>query len=138
MFAIRYTGAEACAARRACAAGLGLPSWEVGIMRVTAHIVGTLFKAIGKIFLAAIFCGIIGAGVVLLVSFVKSNHWPPDTLTIISAVAVGVLALYAGGITVLMREAVRALVEAAKDVESNAGHALAGAETVAKEIEKRL
>jgi anaerobic C4-dicarboxylate transporter len=107
-------------------------------MRVTAHILGTLFKAIGKIILAAIFCGIIGAGVVLLVSFVKSNHWPPDTLTIIAAVAVGVLSLYAGGVTVLMREAVRALQEAAKDIEANAGHALSGAESVAKEIEKHL
>lgn len=107
-------------------------------MRVTTHILGTFFKAIGKIFLAAIFCGIIGAGVVLLVSFVKSNHWPPDTLTIIAAVVVGVLALYAGGITVLMREAVRALVEAAKDVEANAGHAMKGAESIVQEVEKHL
>lgn len=108
-------------------------------MRVTAHILATFFRAIGRIFLAAIICGIIGAGVVLLVAFVKSNgHWPPDLLTIISAVAVGVLSLYAGGITVLMREAVRALQEAVKDVEANTGTALKGAETVVQEIEKRL
>jgi cytochrome c oxidase assembly factor CtaG len=118
--------------------GLGFLTWEVVIMRVTGHILATLFKAIGRIFLAAIFCGIIGAGVVFLVSFVKSGHWPPDTLTIIAAVAIGVLSLYAGGVTVLMREAVRALQEAVRDVEHDAGSAIKGAATVAQEIEKHL
>jgi hypothetical protein len=115
-------------------------TWEVIIMRVTGHILATLFKAIGRIFLAAIFCGIIGAGIVLLVSFVKSSggaHWP-DLLTIITAVAVGVLSLYAGGVTVLMREAVRALQVAAKDVEKDAGSAFKGAESVVQQVEKHL
>ncbi len=107
-------------------------------MRVFGHIIGTLFKAIVKIFLAAIFCGLIGFGVTLLVSFVKTNHWPPDTLTLIAAIAVGVLALYAGGATVLMNEAVRTLQVAAKDVENNAGSAVKGAEQVVQEIEKHL
>lgn len=107
-------------------------------MRVTGHILATLFKAIGRIFFAAIFCGIIGAGVVFLVSFVKSGHWPPDTLTIVAAVAIGVLSLYAGGVTVLMREAVHALQEVIKDAEGEAGAALKGAASVAQEIEKHL
>ena len=47
-------------------------------MRVTGHILATLFKAIGRIFLAAIVCGILGAGIVLLVSFVQTTGtgWP--------------------------------------------------------------
>lgn len=107
-------------------------------MRTVGHIMATLFKAIAKIFLAAIFCGIIGFGVTLLVSFVKTNHWPPDTLTLIAAIAVGVLALYAGGVTVLMNEAVHALQEAAKDMEKDAGSAIRGAANVVQEIEKHI
>lgn len=107
-------------------------------MRVTGHILATLFKAIGRIFFAAIFCGIIGAGIVFLVAFVKTGHWPPDTLTIIAAVAIGILALYAGGVTVLMQEAVRALQEVVKDVEGEAGSALKGAASVVQEVEKHL
>lgn len=107
-------------------------------MRTVGHIIATLFRAILSIFLAAIFCGAIGVGVTLLVSFVKTGHWPPDTLTIIAAVAVGVLALYAGGVTVLMHEAVRALQEAVNDVEKDAGSAIKGASQVVQEIEKHL
>lgn len=107
-------------------------------MRVVGHVVATLFRAIVRIFLAAIFCGIIGFGVTLLVAYVKTSHWPPDTLTLIAAIAVGILALYAGGVTVLMNEAIHALQEAAKDVEQDAGSALKGAATVVQEIEKHL
>ncbi len=107
-------------------------------MFVAGHLVKTFFKAIGRIFATAIICGIIGVGVVLLVAYVKTTHWPPDLLTWVSAVAVGVLALYAGGITVLMQEAVRALQEVAKDVEHEAGSAFKGAGAVVQEIEKRL
>ena len=107
-------------------------------MRVIGHIFATLFRAIVRIFFTALFCGLIGFGVVLLVAFVKTNHWPPDTLTLISAIAVGVLALYAGGITVLMTEAVHTLQEAAKDVEADSGNAIKGAAQIAQEIEKRL
>jgi len=107
-------------------------------MRTVGHIVATLFRAFVRIFLAAVFCGVIGAGVTLLVAFVKTSHWPPDTLTLIAAIAVGVLALYAGGVTVLMHEAVRALEEAAKDVEKDAGSAIKGAAQAVQEIEKHL
>lgn len=107
-------------------------------MRTAGHIIATLFRAIFRIFLAAIFCGAIGAGVTLLVSFVRNGHWPPDTLTIVAAIAIGVLSLYAGGVTVLMNEAVHALQEAARDVEHDAGSAIKGAESVVKEIEKHL
>lgn len=106
-------------------------------MFVVGHLVKTFFKAIGKIFLSAIFCGAIGVGVVLLVVFVKTNHGP-DTLTWIAAAAVGVLALYAGGITVLMSEAVHALKDVAKDLEHESGAAIRGASSVVQEIEKHL
>ncbi len=106
-------------------------------MRVIGHVFATLFRAIVRIFLTAIFCGLIGFGVTLLVVFVKTNHGP-DTLTYIAAIAVGVLALYAGGITVLMSEAIHTLQEAAKDVERDSGSAIKGAAQVAQEIEKHL
>ncbi len=107
-------------------------------MHTVGHIIATLFRAIARIFLAAIFCGAIGFGVTVLVSFVKTSHWPPDTLTLVAAIAVGVLSLYAGGVTVLMNEAVHALQEAARDVEKDAGSAIKGASQVVEEIEKHL
>ncbi|HEX8982770.1 MAG TPA: hypothetical protein VF792_08375 [Ktedonobacterales bacterium] len=107
-------------------------------MFVAGHLVKTFFKAIGRIFVTAVVCGAIGFGVVLLLAYVRTNHWAPDVLTWVSAIAVGVLALYAGGITVLMQEAVRALQEVARDVEHEAGSALKGAGNVVQEIEKRL
>lgn len=107
-------------------------------MRTFGHIFATLFRAFVRIFFTAIFCGALGVGVTLLVAYVNSKHWPPDTLTWIAAIAVGVLALYAGGVTVLMSEAVHAVQEAVKDVEKDAGGAIGTAAHVAQEIEKRM
>lgn len=108
-------------------------------MGTIGHIIGTLFRAIFRIFVTGILCGVIGAGVILVVAFVTpGGHWPPSLLTKVAAIVVGILALYAGGITVLMVEAVKALQEAAKNVENEAGSALKGAGTIVQEIEKHL
>jgi hypothetical protein len=107
-------------------------------MHVAGHLIATFFRAIFRIFLTAIVCGILGAGVTLLLAFSKTGHLAPDLMTTIAAIAVGILSLYAGGITVLMSEAVHALQEAAKDVGKDAGSALKGAAVVAQEIEKHL
>jgi hypothetical protein len=107
-------------------------------MGAIGHIIGTLFRAIVKIFFVGLICGIIGAGVTLLLVYSSSGKWPPTLLGEIAAIAVGILSLYAGGITVLMIEAVKALKEAAKGVEKEAGSALKDGGSIVQTIEKHL
>jgi Na+-transporting NADH:ubiquinone oxidoreductase subunit NqrC len=103
-----------------------------------AHILGTLFKALLRILLVGVICGLIGAGLVYLLSFVKTGSSSFDLLTNIAAIAVGILALYAGGVTVLMIEAVRAAQMAARSVEKEAGAAFKDAGGVVQGIEKEI
>ncbi len=107
-------------------------------MGAIGHIIGTLFRAIFRIIVVGILCGLIGAGVVLLAAYFERGHWPPSLLTEIAAVAVGILALYAGGITVLMVEAVKALQEAAKNVEQEAGSAFKEGGSLLQAAEKEI
>ncbi|HEU0027256.1 MAG TPA: hypothetical protein VFQ25_09085 [Ktedonobacterales bacterium] len=108
-------------------------------MGAVGHIIGTLFKAIFRIIFTGLICGVIGAGATLFLVYSNSGGvWPPSLLGEIAAIAVGVLALYAGGITVLMVEAVKALQEAAKGMENEAGAALKGAGALVQEIEKHI
>ncbi len=108
-------------------------------MGAMAHIIGTLFRAIVRIFFVAILCGIVGAGVTLLLVYSNSGgHWPPSLLGEIATIAVGVLSLYAGGATVLMVEAVKAAQAAVKNIEQEAGSAFKDADKVVQEIEKHI
>ncbi|HEY7781973.1 MAG TPA: hypothetical protein VIC85_17410 [Ktedonobacterales bacterium] len=88
-------------------------------MGVIWHLIKTAFRAFFSILFAVIVAGALGAGLALLVSWVGTSAWPPSHLGVIAAAAVGVLAAYAGGLTVLVREAVRGLLTAAGDVEKD-------------------
>lgn len=108
-------------------------------MGAVGHIIGTLFRVIFQVIFVGLVCGVIGAGIVLGAAYFEGGaHWPPSVLTEIGAIAVGVLALYAGGITVLMVEAVKAAQAAIKNVEGEAGTALKGAGAIVQELEKHL
>ena len=102
------------------------------------HIIGTLFRALLKILFVGIICGLIGAGLVLFLSYVKTTSTHFDLLTEIAAIAVGILSLYAGGVTVLMVEAVKAARAAARSVEKEAGGALKDAGGLVAGIEKEV
>lgn len=86
-------------------------------MAVFAHIFKSLFRAFVRIFFTALFCAALAAGVVALVSYEATRQWPPHQLTIFAMVALAVLAGYAGGITVLLSEAVHGAIAAARTVE---------------------
>lgn len=111
-------------------------------MSEIGHILGTLAKAIVKIFFVGIICGIIGFVVILGVAYYEHTqaHITPvlATLDYILAAVVGVLALYAGGVTVLMGEAVRAARAAVADAAKEAGSAVHGAGNIAQSIEKEV
>jgi hypothetical protein len=92
------------------------------MLRIFAHLIATAFRVFGRLVVTALFCAALGAGAVLLITAVITRHWqwPPSQLTIVLLVGVAVLAAYAGGVTVLMIEAVRGLTAAARAVEREA------------------
>ncbi len=92
------------------------------MLRIVGHLIATAFRVFGRIVFTALFCAALGAGALLLITAVVTRHWqwPPSQLTLVLLVGVAVLAAYAGGVTVLMIEAVRAFKEAARTVEREA------------------
>jgi hypothetical protein len=107
-------------------------------MSEIGHILATLGKAIGRIFLIAIICGIIGFAIIVGGAYFGHSHHTISTLDYIIAAIVGVLALYAGGVTVLMVEAVKAAFAAVTDVGKEAGAAAKGAGGIVQGIEKEV
>jgi hypothetical protein len=103
------------------------------MLGIIGHLIGTAFRAFFKILLAAIVCGVIGVGVVLLLVYTNVTpwQWPPTPLTTVALVGVGALSAFAGGVATLMVEAVRALKEAATVVEKEA---VAPIKAVEKEV----
>jgi hypothetical protein len=77
-------------------------------MTLILHLLKSFFGAFFKVTLTGLFLGAAAAGAALLVAYLNGHVWPPQTLTEVAAGAIGVLAAYAGGLTMLMREAVRA------------------------------
>ena len=105
------------------------------MLRIIGHLLVTLFKVFWRIVFAALFCAAAGVGAVLLVTYIYTGntlHWPPSSLTLALMVGVGALAGYAGAVTVLMVEAVRALKTAAHAVEAEA---VAPIKAVGQELE---
>jgi hypothetical protein len=86
------------------------------IMGIFGRLIGVVFRAFFRIVFSAVLFAFIGAGAVLLVSFIVTHTWPPSTLTIATCVAIGILAAYSAGITVLVGEAISGIRSAERDV----------------------
>lgn len=110
-------------------------------MSVIGHLLGGLRRAIGRVVVWFLIFGLIGAGIVELVAFVET-HNPPGLFTNITAAAIGVTVGYAAGLTVLVGEVIRFLIEAVKEaqktVEGDLGSLGNIAGEVGKAIEKRI
>jgi hypothetical protein len=85
-------------------------------MTLILHLIKSFFGAFFKVTLTGLFLGAAAAGATLLVAYLNGHVWPPRTLTEVAAGAFGVLAAYAGGLTMLMREAVRAALAVERGV----------------------
>jgi hypothetical protein len=77
-------------------------------MTLILHLIKSFFSAFFKITFTGLFLGAAAAGATLLVAYLNGHVWPPQTLTEVAMGAVGLLTSYAVGLTMLMREAVRA------------------------------
>ncbi len=104
------------------------------MLRIIGHLIATAFRAFWRILFMTVFSAALGAGAVLLVvyRYTQQWRWPPSQLTVVALVGVAALAAYAGGVTVLMTESVRALKGAAKMIEQEA---VAPIKAVAQDLE---
>lgn len=86
-------------------------------MKVLGHLVKTLFRAFFRIFFTAILAAALAVGVGLLVAYEASHQWPPRHLADVVVAAVAILFAYAAALTVLVSEAVKALLYTTKEAE---------------------
>ncbi len=104
---------------------------------ILGHLITTAFKAFWRLLLTTVVFAVLGAGAVMLVLYHYTQHvpWPlqsQNQMTLVAVIGVAALSAYAGGVTALMTEAVRALKEAAKIVEKEAA---APIQAVGRELE---
>jgi hypothetical protein len=93
------------------------------MLHILGHLLVTLFRVFWRITFTALTSALVGVGGLLLVTAAFANNnlqWPPSPLTRVLMVGVGILFAYAGGMTVLMLEAVKGLKTAAHAVEQEA------------------
>ncbi len=93
-------------------------------MMLILHLIKSLFGAFFKITFTALFTGAALAGIALLVAYHNEPVWPPNALTEVAAGAIGVLAAYAAGLTVLLREALRAALTVERGLIKGVEHEL--------------
>ncbi|HEX9038754.1 MAG TPA: hypothetical protein VF808_17365 [Ktedonobacterales bacterium] len=107
-------------------------------MGEVGHIFGVLGRAIGRIFLVGLICGVLGFAVIIGAAYFGHSSHTITTLDYIIGGVVGVLALYAGAVTVLMSEAVKAALTVAADAKKEAGTAFKDAGGLVQGIEKEI
>jgi hypothetical protein len=85
------------------------------------HLIGAAFRAFFRLVATVIVAAAVAVGGTLGVAYQQAHVWPPKTLTEVTAGVIGVLAAYAAGLTVLVREALAGV----KEVERGAAHEVA-------------
>lgn len=98
-------------------------------MTLILHLIKSLFRAFFKITFTGLFVGALAAGATLLVAYLNDGRvWPPRTLIDVAAAAAGVLAAYAAGLTMLLREALRAALTVEQGVARGVEQEVEGVE----------
>jgi hypothetical protein len=82
-------------------------------MKLLAFLIKTTDRLVPRVILSALFGGLLTAGVALLVAYEGTLKWPPQQLTGVAAIALAAFAAYATAVSVLLRAALHALVQAA-------------------------
>src|SRR5262249_25145560 len=103
-------------------------------MRIIGHLFTTGCRTVWRILFMSLFAAALAAGVAMLVAYEGTRRWPPPPSMYVAAGAFAVLSAYAVGLTVLLSESVKALVDAAKLAEREA---VAPIKAVGRELEGR-
>ena len=97
-------------------------------MFVLRRLIPAAFRAIFRMIFLGLLAALVAGGATLAISYVNTPHWhwPPDTLTIVAAVAIALLAGYAAALTTLVQEVIRGVKDVehdvVKDVEGSTAH----------------
>src|SRR5215469_13317196 len=91
---------------------------EIQLMFVLRRVLPAAFRALFRMIFLGLLSALVAAGITLAISYNNTPHWhwPPDTLTIIAAVAIGLLAGYAVALTTLVGEVIRGVKDLEHDV----------------------
>ena len=84
-------------------------------MKVLGHLLKTLFRAFFRILFTAILSAALAVSIGLLVSYEASKQWPPQQSVDVLIAIVAILFAYATSLTVLVSEAVKALLYSSKE-----------------------
>ena len=101
-------------------------------MKVLRFVVNTTDGLIARLLLGATFGGLLAAGMTLLVASEGTGEWPPQQLTYVAMVAIGVIVALTVGLFILLRAALRSLVRVRTQPEQ-VGSALPTSEQSASE-----
>jgi ABC-type Fe3+-siderophore transport system permease subunit len=86
-------------------------------MKVLGHLAKTLIRAFFRIFFTAILAAALAVGIGLLIAYEASHQWPPQRLVDVLVAVAAILFAYAAALTVLVSEAVKALLYTTKEAE---------------------
>jgi hypothetical protein len=101
-------------------------------MKVLRFVVKTTDGLVARLLLGATFSGLLAAGMTLLVASEGTGEWPPQQLTYVAMVAVGVIVAAMVSLFILLRAALRSLVRVTTQPEQ-VGSALPASEQLASE-----
>ena len=110
----------------------------MGIEKAGFHLAGAFFRNIGRVILAFIIFLVIGFVVMEAVTYFLTT---PHQLTVVGhivSVLFGLAVGYAAALTVIVREAIRALVAAVRTVEKDVQGELSGTGRVLQAVEQAI
>lgn len=85
-------------------------------MYLVRHLIRTVFRAFFLVVGVGLLCALFGGGMTLIVAGAFAPRWPPSGLTEAAAITIAALVGYASALTMLVREAVRGVVEVEKEL----------------------
>jgi hypothetical protein len=101
-------------------------------MKVLRFVVNTTDGLLVRLLLGAAFSGLLAAGMTLLVASEGTGEWPPQQLTYVAMVAVGILVAIAVSLFILLHATLRSLVRVRTQPEQ-VGSALPASENPVSE-----
>lgn len=100
-------------------------------MKVLAFVLKTTDGLVVRMLLGAGFSGLLAAGMTLLVTSEGTGKWPPQQLTYVAMIALGVVVAAAVSLFILLRAALHSLVRATAQSEQQVGAAVPATEHAA-------
>jgi len=80
------------------------------------HVIPAAFRALLRMVFSSLLFAVVAGGITLGVAYENSPRWPRTVLVIVAAAVIAALAGYAAGLTTLVREVIRGVKDAERDL----------------------